>query len=117
VLRRVARVLADVARKIDITARYGGEEFAVVLENLGIEQARQVGDRMRQEVGKLAIETDKGVLQVTMSVGVAAYPDDGKDRAELIEHADHALYHAKHSGRNRVITYPEFVAARSKRAS
>jgi diguanylate cyclase (GGDEF)-like protein len=54
---------------------------------------------------------------VTMSVGVAAYPDDGKDRAELIEHADHALYHAKHSGRNRVITYPEFVAARSKRAS
>jgi diguanylate cyclase (GGDEF)-like protein len=117
VLRRVARVLADVARKIDITARYGGEEFAVVLENLGIEQARQVGDRMRQEVGKLAIETDKGLLQVTMSVGVAAYPDDGKDRAELIEHADHALYHAKHSGRNRVITYPEFVAARSKRAS
>jgi len=117
VLRRVAKVLQEVARKIDITARYGGEEFAVVLENLGIDQARQVGERMRQEVGKLAIDTDKGVLQVTMSVGVAAFPDDGSDRAQLIEHADHALYHAKHSGRNQVVTYPEFQAARAKRAS
>ena len=117
VLRRVARVLQEVARKIDITARYGGEEFAVVLENLGVDQAKQVGERIRQEVGKLALDTDKGVLQVTMSVGVAAFPDDGKDRATLIEHADHALYHAKHSGRNQVVTYPEFVAARSKRAS
>jgi two-component system cell cycle response regulator len=117
VLRRVARVLGDVARKIDIVARYGGEEFAVVLENLGIDQARQVGDRMRQEVGRLEIETDKGPLKVTMSVGVSSFPDDGADRAVLIERADHALYHAKHSGRNRVVTYPEFVAAREKRAS
>jgi diguanylate cyclase (GGDEF)-like protein len=116
VLRRVARVLMEVARKIDITARYGGEEFAVVLENLGIDQARQVGERMRQEVGKLAIETEKGSLSVTMSVGVAAFPEDAPDPAALIERADHALYHAKHSGRNRVVTYPEFVAARSRRA-
>ncbi len=117
VLRRVARVLGDVARKIDITARYGGEEFVVVLENLGIDQARQVGDRMRQEVGKLSIDSEKGAFQVTMSVGVAAFPEDGGDAEVLIEHADHALYHAKHAGRNQVVTYPEFVAARSKRAS
>jgi diguanylate cyclase (GGDEF)-like protein len=117
VLRRVARVLGEVARKIDIVARYGGEEFAVVLENVGLEQARQVGDRMRQEVGRLEIDSDKGRLKVTMSVGVAAFPDDARDRAQLIERADHALYHAKHSGRNQVVTYPEFVAARSKRAS
>jgi diguanylate cyclase (GGDEF)-like protein len=72
---------------------------------------------MRQEVGRLQIETEKGPFQVTMSVGVAAFPDDARDRATLIERADHALYHAKHSGRNQVVTYPEFVAARSKRAS
>jgi len=117
VLRRVARVLQDVARKIDITARYGGEEFVVVLENLGLEQARQVGERMRQEVGKLSIESEKGAFSVTMSVGVAAFPDDAGEAAHLIERADHALYHAKDSGRNRVMTYPELVAARAKRAS
>jgi diguanylate cyclase (GGDEF)-like protein len=117
VLRRVARVLEQVARKIDITARYGGEEFAVVLESLTAEQARQVGERIRIEVGKLVVDTEKGPLQVTMSVGVAAFPADGKDRATLIEHADHALYHAKHSGRNQVVTYAQFTAARSKKAS
>jgi hypothetical protein len=61
------------------------------------------------------IESDKGPFKVTMSVGVAAFPDDGRDRATLIEHADHALYHAKHSGRNQVVTYPEFCAARAQR--
>ncbi len=117
VLRRVARVLEQVARKIDITARYGGEEFAVVLESSTAEQARLVGERLRQEVGKLVVETEKGPLSVTMSVGVASFPDDAKDRATLIERADHALYHAKHSGRNQVVTYAQFQAARSKKAS
>jgi diguanylate cyclase (GGDEF)-like protein len=117
VLRRVARVLQDVARKIDITARYGGEEFAVVLESSTAEQARQVGERMRQEVGKLVIETEKGPLQVTMSVGIAAFPDDARDRPGLVERADLALYHAKHSGRNQVVTHAQFVAARAKKAS
>ena len=113
VLRRVARVLQEVPRKIDLTARYGGEEFAVVLDNADVEQARVVGERIRQEVCKLEIESDKGPFKVTMSLGVAAFPDDGKDRAALIEHADHALYHAKHSGRNQVVTYPQFLQAKS----
>ncbi len=117
VLRRVARVLQEVARKIDITARYGGEEFAVVLDNADIAQARGVAERIRQEVGKLVLESEKGPFKITMSLGVAAFPDDGKDRAMLIEHADHALYHAKHNGRNRVVTYPEFCAAREKRSA
>jgi diguanylate cyclase (GGDEF)-like protein len=117
VLRRVAKVLLEVARKIDITARYGGEEFAVVLENTDAEQARAVANRIREEVARLSIESDKGPFSVTMSIGIAGFPDDGKDKPALIEHADHALYHAKHSGRNRVVTYAEFCAARSKRAS
>ncbi|HVV85960.1 MAG TPA: diguanylate cyclase [Kofleriaceae bacterium] len=117
VLRRVARVLQDVARKIDITARYGGEEFAVVLESSTAEQARVVGDRLRQEVGRVVIETEKGPLQVTMSVGIAAFPEDARDRPGLIERADLALYHAKHSGRNQVVTHAQFAAARAKKAS
>jgi diguanylate cyclase (GGDEF)-like protein len=117
VLRRVAKVLQEVARKIDITARYGGEEFAVVLDNADVHQARAVAERLRQEIGKLAIETDKGPLRITESIGVAAFPDDGRDRATLIERADTALYHAKHTGRNRVVTYQEFVASKTKGAA
>jgi two-component system, cell cycle response regulator len=113
VLRRVAKVLGEVARKIDVPARYGGEEFAVVLDGADIEQGRQVAERIRQEVARLVIESDKGPFQVTMSIGVAGFPEDGRDRAALIEHADHALYHAKHAGRNQVVTYPQFVAARN----
>jgi diguanylate cyclase (GGDEF)-like protein len=63
------------------------------------------------------VETDKGPLKVTMSVGVASFPDDAKDRATLIERADHALYHAKHEGRNQVVTYAQFTAARARKAS
>jgi diguanylate cyclase (GGDEF)-like protein len=114
VLRRVARVLQDVARKIDITARYGGEEFAVVLDNADAAQARAVAERIRQEIGKLVVETEKGPLQITESIGVAAFPDDGRDRAVLIERADLALYHAKHTGRNRVVSYDELLAGRAK---
>ncbi|MEZ4368397.1 MAG: diguanylate cyclase [Kofleriaceae bacterium] len=112
VLRRVARVLQEVARKIDITARYGGEEFVVVLDRADLAQARAVAERIRIEVGKLVVESDKGPFKVTQSIGVAAFPDDGGDKATLIEHADHALYFAKDSGRNRVVTYPECLAAR-----
>ncbi|MBK9071839.1 MAG: sensor domain-containing diguanylate cyclase [Myxococcales bacterium] len=117
VLRRVARVLQEVARKIDISARYGGEEFAVVLEATDAETARAVAERLRTEVAKLVIETEKGPLQVTMSIGIASYPDDAANRAEMIERSDLALYHAKHSGRNRVITYGQYVRERNESAA
>jgi len=117
VLRRVARVLQEVPRKIDIPARYGGEEFAVLLDGVDVTQAKAVAERIRIEISKIVVETEKGPLSVTESVGVAAFPDDGRDRAVLIERADLALYHAKHTGRNRVVTWAEAQAAKSKKAS
>ena len=111
VLRRVARVLQDVPRKIDIPARYGGEEFAVLLDNVDVFQAKVVAERIRVEISKLVVETDKGPLSVTESIGISTFPEDGGDRATLIERADLALYHAKHSGRNRVVTWTETRAA------
>ena len=116
VLRRVAKVLQDVPRKIDVSARYGGEEFAVLLDNVSAEQARAVAERIRIEVSKIVVETEKGPLQVTQSIGVSLFPDDGRDRAVLIERADLALYHAKHSGRNRVMSYQEFAVTRNSSA-
>ncbi len=117
VLRRVARVLQEVPRKIDIPARYGGEEFAVLLDNVDVTQAKAVAERIRIEISKIVVDTEKGPLSVTESIGVAAFPDDGRDRATLIERADLALYHAKHTGRNRVITWGEAQAAKQKKAS
>ena len=116
VLRRVARVLQEVPRKIDIPARYGGEEFAVLLDNVDVVQAKVVADRIRIEISKVVVETDKGGLSVTQSIGVAAFPDDGRDRATLIERADLSLYHAKHTGRNRVVTWAEVQAEKTKKA-
>ena len=118
VLRQVSRVLKDVVRKIDMPARYGGEEFAVVVDATGEEGAIELANRIRQEIAKLEFDSDKGKFQVTLSVGVATFPRDGAHKQLLIEHADHALYHAKESGRNRVVSYSEFVAARqAKKAS
>jgi diguanylate cyclase (GGDEF)-like protein len=117
VLRRVAKVLQEVPRKIDIPARYGGEEFAVILDGVDVVQAKAVAERIRIEISKVVVETEKGPLSVTESIGVSVFPDDGRDRAALIEKADLALYHAKHTGRNRVITWGEAQAAKAKAAS
>jgi two-component system cell cycle response regulator len=113
VLRRVAKVLQEVPRKIDVPARYGGEEFAVLLDNVDVAQAKVVAERIRSEIAKTVVESEKGPLSVTESIGVAAFPDDGRDRATLIERADLALYHAKHTGRNRVVTWAEAQAAKT----
>ncbi|HRC56589.1 MAG TPA: diguanylate cyclase [Kofleriaceae bacterium] len=110
VLRRVARVLQEVPRRIDVPARYGGEEFAVLLDNVDLAQARQVAERLRTEIEKMVVETEKGPLRVAESVGIALFPDDGRERSVLIERADLGLYHAKHNGRNQVVTYGEYLA-------
>ncbi|MDQ3341653.1 MAG: sensor domain-containing diguanylate cyclase [Myxococcota bacterium] len=117
VLRRVARVLQEVPRKIDIPARYGGEEFAIILDNVDLVQAKAVAERLRIEISKIVVDTEKGPLSITESIGVSAFPEDGRDRATLIERADLALYQAKHTGRNRVVTWAETLAAKSKKAS
>lgn len=112
VLRQVARVLQAATRKIDIPARYGGEEFAVVLEATDLEGALGLAERIREDVGKLVCESEKGNFQITMSIGVAAFPGDGVEPAVLIGRADMSLYHAKESGRNRVVCYRDFDAQR-----
>lgn len=115
VLRQVAAVLQRSVRKIDIPARYGGEEFAVVLEATGVDGAMNLAERIRKDVGALVIDSDKGTFQITMSIGIASFPDDARDRAALIERADAALYFAKESGRNRCISYPMLAATRRVR--
>jgi diguanylate cyclase (GGDEF)-like protein len=110
VLRRVAGILQASARKIDIVARYGGEEFALVLEATGRDGARQLAERIRAEVGQQSFQSQKGAFKATLSLGVATYPDDAREKAALISRADQALYAAKHGGRNRTVAAGEVAA-------
>jgi two-component system, cell cycle response regulator len=114
VLRGVAQVVRDCVRKIDLAARYGGEEFAIVLEGTDLAGARQLAERIRTEVQKQQFQSSKGAFSCTLSLGIAVYPDDGKDGKTIIDHADQALYHAKHNGRNRAVAYPELGSVKLK---
>jgi two-component system cell cycle response regulator len=102
VLKRVASVLAGRARKVDIVARYGGEEFVLVLPDTDATGAEAFANRLREEIAELALVSDHGNFKVTISMGIAEYPRDGRERLELIERADQALYWCKEHGRNRV---------------
>jgi diguanylate cyclase (GGDEF)-like protein len=120
VLRRVAGILKASARKIDIVARYGGEEFALVLEATDRTGARQLAERIRHEVAQQTFtpiksgEPEKGSFRATLSLGVATYPDDAREKAEIIARADQSLYAAKHGGRNRTVCYADIAAAPAK---
>jgi len=116
VLRRVAAILKASARKIDITARYGGEEFAIVLEGTDRAGAFQLAERIRQEVAQQGFSSPQGPFKATLSIGVASYPDDAREKAEIIARADQSLYAAKHGGRNRTVCFSE-IERRPKAAT
>jgi two-component system, cell cycle response regulator len=103
VLKGVARTLARDARATDVVARYGGEEFAVVMPETDAAGGLAIAERIRERIAALSFETGQGTLRVTMSLGVATFPDDGPKKATLVERADGCLYHAKRSGRNRSV--------------
>jgi diguanylate cyclase (GGDEF)-like protein len=105
VLREVARLLGSAVRKVDLVARYGGEEFAVVLTRADRAAALAAGEKLRDAVAAAALPHPAEGGRVTISVGVAVYPDDGRDLGALIDCADAALYAAKRAGRNAVVAY------------
>jgi diguanylate cyclase (GGDEF)-like protein len=117
VLRGVAQVVRDCVRKVDLAARYGGEEFAIVLEGTDLAGARQLAERIRAEVQKQVFQSQaqgQAPFSVTLSLGIAVYPDDGRDSKTLIANADQALYHAKHNGRNRATAHADLAGHSAK---
>ena len=104
VLARLARIAASTVRTEDVFARYGGEEFGVICRGVALMNAGILAERLRTMVAGNTFEHEGQKLPVTISVGVAAYPEvDAKSSIELIAAADEALYEAKRTGRNRVL--------------
>ena len=102
VLRDVADVLRRCSRESDFAARYGGEEFAMILPHADVDEARRVAERIRGQVADLsAIEPG---LSVTVSVGIASFPQHASDTDGILGAADAALLCAKAHGRNCVYT-------------
>ena len=100
VLRQVSSLFHQQLRKVDVVCRYGGEEFAILLTQISAQQAIAIAEKLRRLVERFQFP---GVPRtITISVGVAAFPTDGKTRDEMVRAADSGLYAAKQAGRNRV---------------
>ena len=127
VLIEIARRLKAGVRKNDAVARYGGEEFAIVLDNAGEKEAREISEKMRQAIRTEAFTTTAGKIRITASFGFSVLSGtEGISNKELLEQADRALYLAKETGRDRVVGFSDIessgvnfepVAARNAAAS
>ena len=102
-LRDVAHIIEQSVRSIDIAARYGGEEFVVVLVETARPEALAVAERIRVRLEAEAL--DAAGEPLTVSVGVASFPEDAARREELLDKADWAMYLAKRQGRNRIVPF------------
>jgi diguanylate cyclase (GGDEF)-like protein len=98
-LVKIAEVLRRTTRAVDCVSRYGGEEFVVMLLECSMATATIVAERVRARVA----ETNVGEGKLTVSIGLAEYPEGGETPEELIATADTAMYQAKSSGRNQVV--------------
>jgi len=109
VLQELACLLRRAVRRWDRAARYGGEEFALLLPETNARQAFELAERLRKQVEQypFRLAADEDPLSITISAGIAAYPQHAEQLTELFDRADEALYHAKAEGRNRVCIWGE----------
>ncbi|HFE52376.1 MAG TPA: GGDEF domain-containing protein [Bacteroidetes bacterium] len=111
VLRKLANELSDSIRRTDFLARYGGEEFVILLPETTWDRAVAVAEKLRRKVQKAQFNGEALLPEgkLTISVGVASYPQHAEDPLTLLDVADRSLYQAKAAGRNRVGTLPREV--------
>jgi diguanylate cyclase (GGDEF)-like protein len=104
VLRALGALMRSVSREGDVPCRVGGEEFAFILPETGKPDALVFAERFRRGV-ETSIMAPDARSPLTVSVGLAAFPEDGKNPEEIVWAADEALYQSKRAGRNRVTGY------------
>jgi two-component system cell cycle response regulator len=105
VLREFALRIRKSIRNIDLACRYGGEEFVIVMPETDTGVAAMVGERLRRSIAGQPFPVQQGMklLNVTLSIGIAALNGAGDTAPALLKRADQALYRAKRDGRNRVV--------------
>ena len=108
-LKIIADTLARTVRKVDLVARYGGEEFAIILEDSDEYGGLEMAERIRNKVEALSLHKNNDIVNITISLGLAAFPDDGDKKSLLIDRADQALYKAKAGGRNCIKAWSEIA--------
>lgn len=104
VLRRFSVVMTDCLRANDVAARLGGEEFVAILPRTTTDRAHHAAERIRKGFADVVVDTDRGELRCTVSVGIAFPGSDASSLDQVLSDADKALYRAKRGGRNRVAT-------------
>ncbi|WP_458131941.1 sensor domain-containing diguanylate cyclase [Pseudomonas sp. R3-41] len=106
VLKQIARVCSNMLRGHDVFGRLGGEEFGVILPHTDSKEALNVAEKLRLAVENTSIGTERGTIQVTISLGVSSALPSGDSPGQLVVRADDALYSAKRAGRNTVAAAP-----------
>ena len=108
ILRHFSKTVTESIRETNLIARYGGEEFVVILPDTSAKSCVLVAERIRKAVMAMEVpsNTEKPLPQVTVSIGVAAFPEHGETLEEVIQASDKAMYESKRGGRNRVTAAP-----------
>ncbi|MDD3269033.1 MAG: GGDEF domain-containing protein, partial [Syntrophomonadaceae bacterium] len=104
VLQKISRIIENSIRGDDVACRYGGEEFVLIMPGTALEVAQQRAELLREQVKAKYLTINGEVREMmTISLGIAVYPEHGLHPEALLKSADHALYHAKQAGRDLVM--------------
>lgn len=109
VLSFVGKVLIESLRKIDVPARYGGDEFALVLPNTNKRGSLVVAQKIKNSIKNMPFKFKGNEFNITLSIGIATYPENAPDAEALIEKADRALYESKNQGKDKVVHYQDIT--------
>lgn len=104
-LQHLVRCIREQLRGSDVMARFGGDEFIVLLSETNNKGAQEMAERIRKAIEISRFDIRGGDTNVTASLGVASYPDDGGNLEVILDKADKAMYRAKQKGRNKVVAY------------
>jgi diguanylate cyclase (GGDEF)-like protein len=106
-LQHLVRSIREQLRGSDIMARFGGDEFILLLPETPNKGAVELAERIRRSIETSRFDVRSGDANITVSLGVASYPEDGGNLDVILDKADKAMYRAKEQGRNRVVAYTE----------
>jgi diguanylate cyclase (GGDEF)-like protein len=112
-LKKIGKIFKQSLRSVDCASRYGGDEFIILLPAIEKEDAFEIAERIRGLVNAETPYGDAGRVAVSVSIGIAAFPENGNTPEAIVAGADSALYHCKRNGRNRVVFAGEDLQPRT----